>query len=130
MNHERRRKIANKVAGLVYVTEICETVAELRTGLHGGDTGYTGVAWKTMRTPPYATPMDYEVAKGWWRAGVPLAIVLDTMHDVAERREKEPQWNRDFPLRYCKPAVEEAYDNYLNLSGKAQAPIESGPVTW
>ncbi len=79
--------------------------------------------------PLLLAPVDFQVASGWRRAGVPLALVVATLEEVFAKRRERGTKGRINSLRYCAPAVEAAWAEVRELQGPARrAPAEEPPV--
>jgi len=68
-------------------------------------------------------PLEYHQARLWESDGFPLAVVLDAIHGQVERLEAAGTLGTDLPLRYFRPAIEEAVNGVRALRGER-------PVTW
>ena len=73
------------------------------------------------RSASLLSPADWQVAAGWQRAGVPLPVVIATLERLFQQRRERGDEQRIQSLRYCAPAVENAYRQLLEL-GHGQAP--------
>ena len=79
--------------------------------------------------PLLLSPADFQVALRWRREGVPLGLVVATLEEVFEKRRERGARGRINSLRYCAPAVEEAWAEVRELQGPARrAPAEEPPV--
>jgi len=66
--------------------------------------------------PLLLSPADWQTARRWHEAGVPLSVVREVMESVFARlRERHPK-RRISSLSYCAPAVEEAWREIQELS--------------
>ena len=65
--------------------------------------------------PLLLSPADWRVARGWQEKGVPLALVLASLDEVFARRAARRAKGRIQSLRYCAPAVEEAWEEHREL---------------
>ncbi len=76
--------------------------------------------------PLLLSPADWQVARRWRHAGVPLEVVRRTLEEVFTRRRERGARGRIQSLRYCAPAVEEAWREIRDLaaSGVRGAPAE------
>ncbi|MGH9867704.1 MAG: hypothetical protein ACREAA_06010 [Candidatus Polarisedimenticolia bacterium] len=54
-------------------------------------------------------PADWDRIDGWWRRGVPLWIVLDSLRETMHRTGGRGDGRRMRRLSYCAPAVEDRY---------------------
>jgi hypothetical protein len=73
--------------------------------------------------PLLLSPADWHVARRWHRQGIPLALVRQALEVVFARR-RERGLKPYCRLRYCAPAVEEAWAQHLELAapgGRAAA---------
>jgi hypothetical protein len=73
--------------------------------------------------PLQLAPADWHVARRWHRQGIPLALVRQAIEVVFARR-RERGLKPYCRLRYCAPAVEEAWAQHLELAapgGRAAA---------
>jgi hypothetical protein len=62
------------------------------------------------------SPADWQTARVWWEEGVPVDLVCRVLEEVFERlHERDPE-RRIQGLRYCAPAVEEAWREVRDLS--------------
>ncbi len=66
--------------------------------------------------PLLLSPADWQLARKWHEAGVPLALVLETLDRVfARRAERGAARGKVQGLRYCAPAVEAAWQAQAEL---------------
>lgn len=70
--------------------------------------------------PLLLSPADFQVAARWQRDGVPLGLVLATLEEVFAKRRERGTRGRINSLRYCAPAVEEAWADVQELQGPAR----------
>ena len=66
--------------------------------------------------PLLLSPADWQVAKKGRQDGVPLELVARVMEEVFERLKERDPVRRVQSLRYCAPAVEEAWREVQDLS--------------
>lgn len=59
--------------------------------------------------PLLLSPADWQVAKRWWEAGIPLDLVRRTLDEIFERRRESSGDGAIQTLRYCSRAVEGAW---------------------
>ena len=71
--------------------------------------------------PLLLSPTDFQVAAGWHRDGVPVALVVATLEEVFARRQERGARGRINSLRYCAPAVTAAWEELRELQGPARA---------
>jgi hypothetical protein len=77
--------------------------------------------------PLLLSPADWQTARAWREAGIPLRLVERVMEEVFDRlRERDPE-RRIQGLRYCAAAVEEAWREVRNL-GATAGRLEPVPV--
>jgi hypothetical protein len=66
--------------------------------------------------PLLLSPADWQLARKWREAGIPLALVLETLDKVfAQRAERGTARTKVQGLRYCAPAVEAAWQAQAEL---------------
>ena len=70
--------------------------------------------------PLLLSPTDFQVASRWQREGVPLGLVLATLEEVFAKRRERGARGRINSLRYCAPAVEDAWAEVQELQGPAR----------
>ncbi len=63
------------------------------------------------------SPVDWQVARGWYEEGIPAALVISVLQDLFARRAERGQSRRVSSLRYCSRAVEDAWRQARELSG-------------
>lgn len=66
--------------------------------------------------PLLLSPADWQVARRWHRAGIPLELVRRTLEEVFARRRERGAKGRIQSLRYCAPAVEAAWEEIQELT--------------
>ena len=67
--------------------------------------------------PLLLSPADWQTARDWHQQGIPVELVGRVLEDVFTRlRQRDPE-RRIHSLRYCAPAVEEAWREVLDLGG-------------
>mgnify|MGYP006908261773 CR=1 FL=1 len=77
--------------------------------------------------PLLLSPEDWRTARAWHEAGIPLELVARTLEEVFRRvRERDPE-RRVQSLRYCAPAVEEAWREVVDL-GATGGRLEPVPL--
>ncbi len=74
--------------------------------------------------PLLLSPADYQVAKGWWAAGIPLGVIYGALEEVFARRAERGVASPVQSLRYCASAVEAAWQRVAKLerAGRREAP--------
>ena len=115
--HARRARVASEVACWVraavpedrYACAVCETLRQLRQ--HVG------------ARPVDVMPLEYHQARMWESDGYDLPVIIDAIHCQIERLEEAGTLGTDLPLRYFRPAIEEAVSGVRALRGER-------PVTW
>ena len=110
-NHVRRASVASDVACWVqaapaadrYAAAVCETLRQLRQIVGA--------------RPIDVMPLEYHQARMWHSDEYDLPVVLDAIHCQVERLEAAGTLGTDLPLRYFRPAVEEAVAEVRGLRG-------------
>ncbi len=59
--------------------------------------------------PLLLSPADFERARGWYRQGIPLWLVLESLDEVFRQAAERKPPVRPRSLAYCEPAVLEAF---------------------
>jgi hypothetical protein len=81
--------------------------------------------------PLLLSPADWQVARRWHRDGVPLPLVQRVLEEVFARRRERGAKGRINSLRYCKPAVEAAWEEVQQLTAPGRRteaePLEVSP---
>lgn len=104
------------------------------TGPDGEDHAYFQAIEETFvalrGAPLLLSPADWQLARRWRRAGIPLDLVRRTLVEVFARRQERKAKRQLLSLRYCAPAVEAAWQELVDLTapghrGEAE-PIEVG----
>lgn len=70
--------------------------------------------------PLLLSPADFQVALRWRQEGVPLGLVVATLEEVFAKRRERGARGRINSLRYCAPAVEQAWAEVRELQGPAR----------
>jgi hypothetical protein len=65
--------------------------------------------------PLLLSPADWQVARRWHRAGIPLDLVRRALEGVFEKRKERGAKGKISSLRYCAPAVEAAWSETREL---------------
>ncbi len=82
-------------------------------------------AFVRLRGAPFLlSPSDWRVASRWHEAGVPLAVVVEAMEELFERRRERGATTPVQGLRYCSSAVEELWGERRELD--PSQPAEEG----
>jgi hypothetical protein len=76
--------------------------------------------------PLLLSPADWQVARRWYRDGVPLDLVRSALEAVFARRLERGAKGRISSLRYCAPAIEVAWAHLRELTAPAER--ESAPA--
>lgn len=77
--------------------------------------------------PLLLSPADWKTAEGWFEEGIPLELVESVLEEVFERlRQRDPE-RRIHSLRYCAPAVRQAWREVRDLTATAGR-LESEPI--
>jgi hypothetical protein len=81
--------------------------------------------------PLYLSSSDWQVARRWHELGIPLEVVVSGLETVFARREERKAKRRLASLRYCAPAVEQAWEEIRELTAAGRttevAPLEAAP---
>ncbi len=78
-------------------------------------------------SPLLLSPADWQIARGWHERGIPLDFVCRALEGFfAERRDRGVE-SRVRSLRYCAPAVEEAWREVQELTAAGRR-AEAEPV--
>jgi len=70
--------------------------------------------------PLLLSPADWQVARRWYRDGVPLDLVRSALEEVFARRLERGAKGRISSLRYCAPAIEVAWAHLRELTAPAE----------
>ncbi len=62
--------------------------------------------------PLLLSPADFERARSWYRRGIPLWLVLDTLEELFRRAAATDPPRRPRSLAYCEPAVLERFEEW------------------
>ena len=76
--------------------------------------------------PLLLSPDDWQLARKWRHAGIPLDLVLTTLEEVFEVRRARGTQRPIRGLRYCDPAVEEAWTRHQELTATGRQQPTSG----
>lgn len=69
----------------------------------------------TLRGAPLLlSPSDFQILTSWRRTGIPAALILDALEKLFRKRAERGE-RGSVPLRYCVPAVEEAWDELCEM---------------
>lgn len=78
--------------------------------------------------PLFLSSSDYQVAKTWWQAGIPVDLVERALEEVFERRRERGTARRPVSsLSYCAPAVEQAWAEVRELTAAGHRRSGSAP---
>ena len=80
--------------------------------------------------PMLLSPVDWQVARGWYEAGIPAALVVSVLEELFARRAERGQSRRVSSLRYCSRAVEDAWRQTLELTGGVKRQKSQEPSDW
>lgn len=90
------------------------------TGPDDGDHAYFRAVEETFvalrGAPLLLSPADWQLARRWRRAGIPLDLVRRTLAEVFARREERKAKRQLLSLRYCARAVEQAWKELVDLT--------------
>lgn len=96
--------------------------AEPEAGPHPYFLAIEDVFLELRGSPLQLSPKDWQIAKGWHDAGVPLELVERVVREVFERRQARQDSGKVWSLRHCKRAVDKAWQRQQELTpGKAEA---------
>jgi len=73
--------------------------------------------------PLLLSPADWHVARDWHRRGVPLELVREALTDLFERRAERRKTGRVNSLRYCRSAVEKAWEEWQELAATGRRDV-------
>lgn len=74
--------------------------------------------------PLFVSSADFQLLDSWRRTGIPAAVILDALGAVFSRRANRGE-RGSVGLRYCAPAVEEAWAELRELVAPAVRGDES-----
>lgn len=81
--------------------------------------------------PLLLSPADWQIARRWRREGVPLDLVCRVLEQFFARRKERGRSGAVQSLKYCAPAVDEAWEEVraLGAGGRREPPepIDPGP---
>ena len=77
--------------------------------------------------PLLLSPADWKTAEKWYEEGIPLELVETVLEEVFERLRRRDPERRIHSLRYCAPAVEEAWREVRDLTASAGR-LEAEPI--
>ncbi len=78
--------------------------------------------------PLFLSPSDYQVAKVWWQAGIPVDLVERSLEEVFERRRERGTARRSVSsLSYCASAVEQAWAEVRELTAAGHRRSDPAP---
>lgn len=90
------------------------------TGPDDGDHAYFQAIEETFvalrGAPLLLAPADWQLARRWRRAGIPLDLVRRTLAEVFARRAERKAKRQLLSLRYCARAVERAWQELVDLT--------------
>lgn len=69
--------------------------------------------------PLLLSPTDWQIARRWHRAGIPLDLVCATLEDLFRKRAESGKRGTVRSLKYCSAAVEEAWEEQQEMVGPA-----------
>ncbi len=78
--------------------------------------------------PLLLSPADWQVARTWRREGIPLELICRALEDFFARRATRGSTSKVQSLRYCRPAVEEAWSELRALGTAAAGEAWSRPL--
>ncbi len=70
--------------------------------------------------PLLLSPADWQVARRWHQAGIPLDLVRRALEEVFEKRKERGAKGKISSLRYCAPAVEAAWEDLRELTAPGE----------
>lgn len=71
--------------------------------------------------PLLLSPADWQVARRWHGEGIPLEVVVKALEEVFARRRERQAKGKIQSLRYCAPAVEQAWAEIRELTAAGHA---------
>ncbi len=69
--------------------------------------------------PLLLSPTDWQIARDWHRAGIPLDLVCGTLEEVFRQRAEAGKRGSVRSLKYCRSAVEQAWTRQQELAAPA-----------
>ncbi len=78
-------------------------------------------------SPLLLSPADWQIARGWHERGIPLDFVCRALETFFEARRERGVESRVRSLRYCAPAVEEAWREVSELTAAGRR-VEAAPL--
>jgi hypothetical protein len=67
-------------------------------------------------SPLLLSPADWQIARRWQQAGIPLDLIRTALQDVFAKRKERGAKGKISSLRYCTPAVEAAWEERRELT--------------
>ncbi len=101
-------------------------LAEPESGPHPYFLAIEDVFLELRGSPLQLSPKDWQIARGWHDAGVPLGLVERVVREVFERRRASQKQDKVWSLRHCKRAVDAAWRRQQELAapGSSEATEE------
>jgi hypothetical protein len=69
--------------------------------------------------PLLLSPTDWQIARDWHRAGIPLDLVCATLEEIFRQRAEAGKRGSVRSLKYCRSAVEQAWTRQRELAAPA-----------
>ena len=69
--------------------------------------------------PLLLSPADWQIARDWHRAGIPLDLVCATLEEIFRQRAEAGKRRSVRSLKYCRSAVEQAWTRQQELGAPA-----------
>ncbi len=69
--------------------------------------------------PLLLSPTDWQIARDWHRAGIPLDLVCATLEEIFRQRAEAGKRGSVRSLKYCRSAVEQAWTRQQELAAPA-----------
>ena len=69
--------------------------------------------------PLLLSPTDWQIARDWHRAGIPLDLVCATLEEIFRQRAEAGKRRSVRSLKYCRSAVEQAWTRQQELGAPA-----------
>ncbi len=98
-------------------------LADPESGPHPYFLAIEDVFLELRGSPLQLSPKDWQIARAWHDAGVPLELVERVVREIFERRRSSEKQGKVWSLRHCKRAVDAAWRRQQELvsPGSAEA---------